>query len=85
MNDVKQVIREVLQELAAGIETNELSDDTLLADLGIDSIKYVELLVQIEEKCNIIFDESDLGVESLRNFGDLAALVNKSIVSGQVN
>lgn len=84
MLNIQAEINEALQEIAVGIEDRVLSPEVLLADLGIDSMKYVELLVQIEEKLDIVFDESDLGVESLRNIGDLEALVQKTIAQ-QVN
>ncbi|MDB5054468.1 MAG: acyl carrier protein [Bacilli bacterium] len=79
MLNVQEKINETIQEIAVGVENRELSADVLLSDLGIDSMKYVELLVQIEEKFDIVFDESDLGVESLRNIGDLEALIHKTI------
>jgi acyl carrier protein len=79
MLKIQAEINEALQEIAIGIEDRELNSEVLLADLGIDSMKYVELLVQIEEKLDIVFDESDLGVELLRNIGDLEALVQKTI------
>jgi acyl carrier protein len=79
MLKIQAEINEALQEIAIGIEDRELNSEVLLADLGIDSMKYVELLVQIEEKLDIVFDESDLGIELLRNIGDLEILVQKTI------
>ncbi|WP_187274331.1 acyl carrier protein [Paenibacillus sp. N3.4] len=77
--NVKQQIQAAINEIAIGVEEDELTDEMMLRDLGIDSLKYVELLVRIEELCEIVFDESDLGMESLRSVGDLAALTNKTI------
>ncbi|UJF34496.1 acyl carrier protein [Paenibacillus hexagrammi] len=82
--EIKNQIKEALQGLAAGVEQVELNDEVLLSDLGVDSIKYVELLVLIEEGCSITFDESDLGMEGLRSIGDLTALVGKTL-AGQVS
>ncbi len=79
MSNVVEQIKESLQEIAVGIEGRELTDDILLSDLGIDSMKYVELLVLIEEKCDVVFDESDLGVDALKSIGDLSALISKTI------
>jgi acyl carrier protein len=79
MLNIQAGVNEALQEIAIGIEDRELNSEVLLADLGIDSMKFVELLVQIEEKLDIVFDESDLGIEFLRNIGDLEALVQKTI------
>jgi|GEM_PF-759118 len=78
MNVLEQ-IQTALNEVAVGAEGRELTNELNLSDLGIDSIKYVELLVRIEELCDITFDESDLGMESLRNIGDLTALIEKTL------
>ena len=78
---INDQILAALSEIAIGIEANAITDELLLADLGIDSLKYVELLVRIEELCDITFDESDLGVESLRSVSDLKALTEKTMQS----
>ncbi|MCD1258649.1 acyl carrier protein [Paenibacillus athensensis] len=78
MNVLEQ-IQTALNEVAVGAEGRELTGELNLSELGIDSIKYVELLVRIEELCDITFDESDLGMESLRNIGDLKALIEKTL------
>ncbi|UJF31357.1 acyl carrier protein [Paenibacillus hexagrammi] len=67
-----------IQEIAVGVEAAAITDDRLLTELGIDSLKYVELLVRIEELCEITFNESDLGVESLRSVGDLKSLTART-------
>jgi len=44
-------------------------------DLGIDSLRMVELIVAIEDAYNIVFDESDLDPERLATVGDLYDLI----------
>jgi acyl carrier protein len=79
MTEIINHIHTAIQEVAVGIEGKELTDDIALSDLGIDSLKYVELLVRVEELCDIVFDESDLGMESLRSIGDLTLLIQKTM------
>ncbi|MEW9700450.1 acyl carrier protein [Paenibacillus sp. SI8] len=79
--NINEQILVAISEVAVGIEVDTIKDDQSLADLGIDSLKYVELLVRIEELCDIVFDESDLGMESLRNVSDLQALTEKTLHS----
>ena len=78
MNETYKAIKEALSEVVAGIDDRELNDEVLLVDLGIDSLKYVEMLVLIEEKFNLMFDESDLGTDSVRSIGDLTNLIKKT-------
>jgi acyl carrier protein len=82
--NIKEQIRIALKEIAIGVEDRELVDELELAELGIDSLKYVELLVIIEENCHVLFDESDVGMNNLRCIGDLAALIEK-VLPQQVN
>lgn len=78
MNHAREKLEEAIRETIAGAEERMLGDELQLANLGIDSIKYVELLVLLEDKLNMVFDESDLGIDSLRTIGDLAALIEKN-------
>ena len=82
MTEAVLQIKDALKMVAVGVDERELTDDVLLADLGIDSIKYVELLVLIEEKLNIAFSESDLALDGLRSIGELHQLIDKT-VAGQ--
>ncbi|MDP5274594.1 acyl carrier protein [Chengkuizengella axinellae] len=79
MINVKQEIINSIKEITVGHDIQEFIEEVLLSDLGIDSIKYVELLVSIEEKCDVEFDESDLGADALKSLGDLINLVNKTL------
>ena len=71
-------IHEALREMGVTLEEHEITSDKSLAELGIDSLKYVELLVLVEEKNDVIFNESDLGTDAIRTVGDLAQLIRKA-------
>ncbi len=58
--DLKDVIVEKIAELGE-IEPEEVSDDSSLRDLGIDSLMAIELVVFIEKKLQRSFPEEKMG------------------------
>jgi acyl carrier protein len=76
----EQTIIEVLASQISGFNEVSVTEETSLRfDLGLDSIKLVEFLVTIEEKLDIIFDESDIDPSQLHLVRDLTALLNKTL------
>lgn len=57
-----------------GVITKSLS---LVGDMGIDSLRMVELIVALEERFNITFKESDLDPDTLNTVGDLYMIIEK--------
>jgi len=55
------------------IPRTELTDDTVLTDLSIDSIALIEMALELEEDYDVVFQQSDL--EGLRTVADVTALV----------
>ena len=55
------------------IETN----NTLVDDIGLDSLLMVTLLIEIEEVFNIELDESDMNPFELISVNDVVSLVSK--------
>lgn len=50
-----------------------------LNDLGLDSVSTAELIIVLEDSLDLSLEQSD--VEKLKNFGDLAALVEQARAS----
>ena len=79
MFNLIEVVNGILAELSfydGTIEMNmRLSDE-----LGIDSLRIVELIVALEEKFNITINETDLEPDLLKTVEDVYLLVNKYIV-----
>jgi acyl carrier protein len=66
--DVKKVLREHLQIVSpVGLETD------LFRDLELDSLKQLTLVVELENRFRICFDEGD--EEGLRTIGDIVTLI----------
>lgn len=62
-----------LIEKTLSLDTSSFSNDTALADLGIDSLELVELVMAIEDAFGVEISEGDQA--SLRTLGDVAAFV----------
>lgn len=69
-----EVLREELETLV-GCSTAGLNEDSLLKEeCGLDSLSLVALIVALEERLGICFDESDLDPQQLTTWGDLLVL-----------
>ena len=66
------VIKDVLQE-NLDIEPEEVDEDSTFESLGIDSLDMVELICDLEERCEIDFGEP----EGLETVGDLVAYIDE--------
>lgn len=75
MDNTKAVINSIITEkrfsdtIAADMKLNE--------DLGFDSLSLVELIVDLEDKFDIVIEESDLDPAQIRTVGQIYTLVDK--------
>ena len=58
-NDLMLQVKGVMAELL-GLEVAEIKDDSLLADLGIDSLTGMEMIHEIETSLKVTLDESEM-------------------------
>lgn len=56
---------------------NSLSEERNLIDIGLDSIKAIELIVCIEEKFGITVNEEDLLIDKIDNINKIISLIKK--------
>ena len=75
MNETEQNVLEVLEDLC--MATVEDTSKKLIADLAMDSLRMVMLLVTLEEVFSIELDESDLNPFLLITVQDVINLVSK--------
>lgn len=73
-----KIVNEIKKLVNNGIDAN-ITEETGLVELGIDSLMTVELVLGLEDAFNIQFNDSDLEMENLRNVRDIVNLVNKYI------
>ena len=75
--DIKTNAYEILAELS-GINIEDIKDeDALIADLGLDSLGLVELLIEAEECFGISICESDMDPSKLKTVSDFVSLTEK--------
>lgn len=72
MADIDATMLEIIKEHAIGL-TGELTRDTLIADLGIDSFAIVEIIYEVEEKLDIEvpFNANENPLGDMKMVGDL--------------
>ena len=78
MNESIKSIIEVIYSFSA-IKGDISSTDNLLS-IGIDSLRKVELIVALEDKFNIQFDDSELDPSHINTVDDVIYLVAKHTV-----
>lgn len=58
-----------------GIKTGQLTENSTLKDIGIDSLDLVEVLLELEKQLNITFSDDEL--LGCRSISDVVNLVAK--------
>ena len=64
-----------------GVEPETIAADAKLLGYGLDSVRLVELLIEIEEKFAVEIDEHDPRVARIETVRHLAELVEKLIAA----
>lgn len=65
------IVKELLSD-NLDIDEEKVTEDATFEDLGIDSLDMVELICDIEEKCEIEFGEPD----GLKTVGELVTYID---------
>ena len=68
--DTLAVIKEILQE-NLDLDPNKVSEDSTFKSLGIDSLDTVELICELEDRCDIDLGEPE-GIETV---GELVSYI----------
>ena len=58
---MEEILKRTLENM--GMET-DFSKDSKLEDLGIDSLKLLELIVELEESLNFTFEQEDFEMDN---------------------
>ncbi len=77
----KQIIKEKLKDIIIKIKDDNsvlINEDTsMINDLGFDSMMYVELVVEVEETFDILFEDEYLKSNSIDKAGDLIQYIGE--------
>ena len=80
-SEIEQSLREIVREEKPNIADDKFTNETPLADAGIDSLDALTILFAIEEKFKIsIPDET---ARKLRTFGDIADAVETLVTAAK--
>ena len=81
MDYINQIIAIVSEQ--STVEPDELDIGDSFASIGIDSLKMVEVIVEIEDTLGILFDDSDLDMEKLKTVEDIIQLAGQRLAEVQ--
>lgn len=80
---LKQTIIEVLEDIS--IMVDQIEDDSVLVECGLNSLYFVKLVVRLEEKLHIEFDDDYLDIKKFKTFYDLVDYVLKKVSDCKVD
>ncbi len=80
MAEIEPTLMEIVKDHAVGL-TGDLTRETEIADLGIDSFSVVEIIYEVEEKLGVEvpFNANENPFGEMKTVGDLIDALNKLI------
>ena len=80
MAEIEATLLDIIKDHAVGL-TGELTRDTVIADLGIDSFSIVEIIYEVEEKLGVEvpFNANENPFGDMKTVGDLVDAVRDLI------
>jgi acyl carrier protein len=79
-NGVFEVITETLKE-----QTLNLIEETSLVELGINSINYISIIVALENRFDMEFEDDMLGIKSFENIKQIIEYIKKLKMNQEIN
>jgi len=80
MNHKNKVLN-IISELSV-LSNSEIDLEDKFTDIGIDSLKIVELIIKLEEELNIKFDDGELDPSKLIAVKNVLELTEKYLLAG---
>lgn len=78
MNQIEERIRKVLQENGSlHIPISQINSDDQLKDFGINSIRYMSIIVDLEKEFSIDFNLDDISTDNFRTINQIAKTIEK--------
>lgn len=79
-DDVAAKVKTIVAEaLHAQKMVNQMTENTYLENLGLDSLNIVDILLGIETEFGITFDEDELDLAPLQTIGTLITFVKDNL------
>jgi acyl carrier protein len=74
---MRETITELIRNVISLDANREIKDDENLIDLGLDSIKTIEIVVELEDGFDIEIDEDDLMLDNFSTISKIMELVKR--------
>ncbi len=74
---MRETITELIRNVISLDADREIKDDENLIDLGLDSIKTIEIVVELEDGFDIEIDEDDLMLDNFSTISKIMELVKR--------
>lgn len=80
-NDIDVKLKKIVAKLADSlVKCEDIHDDShLISDFGYDSMQIIQLVVEIEKKFMMEFDDEDLTNETFLTYGSLKKTLAKKL------
>ena len=79
MNDIVEYLYSLVK-LELDDNNLSLTLDTKIESLGMNSISFIKILVEVEGKYDIELDDEELDFDESTSIGDLVSIVNNRIL-----
>lgn len=73
----------IIKIVDADLQASDINEEMDLMDIGFDSVKVIELIVELETEFDIEFYDEDLDIDNLIIFMKLKELVQSKICKKQ--
>lgn len=84
MNIDKNIKQVITKHVDIALDFDKINNDNYLDEIGINSINFIRMIIELEEEYDIQFDIDRLGIESFEKVGNLIFYVDK-LVGAKVN
>lgn len=75
IQEIKQKTEDVVLNLLPDMSSEELSEDTDIFGLGLDSINAMTLVFNLQDAFDIQFESEEISFENFRTVGDIVELI----------
>ncbi|MBH0357132.1 acyl carrier protein [Bacillus toyonensis] len=79
MQSIRDVQKDIQAKVLEILEVKELSQEEDLTMVGLDSIKSIELIVELEAEFNIVFEDNELLLDNFKTINLITELVSQKV------
>lgn len=67
----KEIEAKVIATVQTLSDSTQIKEDSILEDIGITSLKFIRLVVELEKECEMRFEDNDINVSLFNNIQDI--------------